>query len=557
MSTVLLRTSSVLDVLAANDDLLSHLLAFADRPVGQDGAIMHSWCKVVRQLIQEPRRPVFDAMVCSAVPQLVAHVADDSVCSLLTEMLSTVEGPVGMATCLASAATDPVPRLMKALLHTTAAARNASDVLSAMCLAVTEAQDTSAYALLWRALAPCMDAFLADALPPGGGGARRAGRGGAPFHPRVEHGLSFLVELLMVHTRVGNRCETPVDGGICRLLPPHCAALRDMLRAQQPFVQLKGAEVLTVALVLVEEADEDPMAVEIVRAQLLSLSVELFFTKDVNGGGRQDFLRHVLLRVFCEALACDNRPVHKQLLQPDMGNLLNTIVYSLEHPGLCGSVTHSQMALRLVNDAAERVPFICRLTARTPRWAEWVERVLGAAAAETMANVSSPEAEGDENARPNQPAGPAPAIKHDAVDEGDDADCAQLSDALEQQSLDEGPFGALALHVGPSSPVISQGSARAPLGEPASDPNVLVVVDDATYKSSGVQYYDTPKPKLIKRAYYSRSAKISSPFFKSPGAGVDAALAEDAARRNAAGAADHGLDQAPAAALEPAKALLF
>ncbi|KAJ1623043.1 hypothetical protein T492DRAFT_51157 [Pavlovales sp. CCMP2436] len=376
MSTVLLRTSSVSGVLAEEPALLSKLLGFVEQRPQLDEAIVHYWSKVFRHLLS---LRVCDRRLLLTVPHLVQHVADDSVQGLLSEILGSLKGAVSLLPCLQGV--NPLAPLVDTLFESERGARNACEVLCAVCLAVCESGDKGAHALVWRALAPALPRFLRAVFAP------RHGNGGH-CEARVEHCLSFLVELLMLHTRVGADANSP-EGGAVRLLLPHLGALKEMMRSSQTFVQLKAAELLTVALVLVEEGDSDPLAVAIVQAGVLPLSVSLFFEPDVNGGGRQDFLRHVLLRVFCEALACDNAPVHRELLLQGGGALAKTIVRSAKRPFAYGSVTHTQMAMRLLNDACARLPAVRLICAETPGWRTVLQAVVGQAGA----SLKSPEPE--------------------------------------------------------------------------------------------------------------------------------------------------------------------
>ncbi|KAG8462382.1 hypothetical protein KFE25_012202 [Diacronema lutheri] len=577
MSTVLLRTSSVAGVLTTEPALLAELLAFAEQPAPLDEAIMHYWCKVFRHLVG---LHVCDRRLVRALSALVAHVADDSVQAVLSEYLGTLVGGVSLLRCLEEGGCNPLAPLVDALFQSARGARNACAVLCAACVAVSEAQDKRAHALVWRALAPALPRFLHAVF----GGAIDAAR--AHYGPCIEHCLSFLVELLMLHTRVGADAST-AEGGAVRLLLPHFGALHRMLRSEQTFVQLKAAEVLTVALVLVEEADDDALAVAIVRARLLPLSISLFFAPDVNGGGRQDFLRHVLLRVFCEALACDNAPVHAELLRPGRGALAATIVRSARRPLAYGSVTHTQMALRLVNDACARVPLVRKLCAETAGWRSVVHAVVGAAGAALKSPEPSEPLDDAENEDPHRSppllasprAGASGARKPSArgargggalADDIEDELASEfggqrLDDALEHQPLAAWPpherarapvplgeraqrdggslyasnFAAGAgavegeitsVHPGSSSPCADGADAA------ERDASDVLVVEGETFKSSAVPYYDTPKPKLVKRIFYSRSAKAASPFFKSPSAGVGSALAQHDAEQRAADA---------------------
>lgn len=556
MSTVLLRTASVAGVLTKEPQLMEALLGFAGQPAPLDVAVVHYWCKVFRHLVG---LHVCDRRLVGALASLVPHVADDSVQALLSEYLGSVGGGVSLLPCLRSGA-NPLAPLVDALSASAAASRNACEVLCAVCVATSDAQDRPLHAAVWRALEPALPRFL-RAVFCGGAGGR--------FEPCVEHCLSFLVELLMLHTRVGAD-PASAEGGAAQLLLPHFGALREMMRSEQPFVQLKAAEVLTVALVLVEEADDDALALAIVAARVLPLSAQLFFAPDINGGGRQDFLRHVLLRVFCEALACDNALVHRDLLQPASGALAATIVRSARRPFAHGSLTHTQMALRLVNDACGRLPLVRALCAETPGWRGVARAVVGPAAA-ALPSPEPPEGGDDErvdaeNEDPHRspPAGGhgAPAKQQAAAQQhaggaGKGARAraplaadfeSELAAELGGQQLDDAPEGPreggavgrppgvggaqphTSLHLGPSSPLLSgsSGSARhdghAQRG-PEAEPDVLVV-EDESFKSSAVPYYDTPQPKLVKRIFYARSAKVASPFFKSPGAGIASALGE-------------------------------
>lgn len=607
MSTVLLRTSSVAGVLTNEPQLLTKLLGFAEEPAPLDVAIVHYWCKVFRHLVG---LHVCDRRLVRTIPSLVAHVADDSVQGLLSEYLGSLAGGVSLLPCLEDGA-NPLAPLVDALIESARGARNACEVLCAVCVAVSESQNKATHAAVWRALAPALPRFLRGVF----GG---AGESKAHYEPRIEHCLSFLVELLMLHTRVGADPATP-EGGAVRLLLPHFGALRSMMQSEQTFVQLKAAEVLTVALVLVEEADDDALAVAIVRAGVLPLSVSLFFAPDINGGGRQDFLRHVLLRVFCEALACDNAPVHRELLLPARGGLAATIVRSARRPLAFGSVTHTQMALRLVNDACARVPLVRKLCAETKGWRTAAQAVVGRAGTvltspEPADDDEKADAENEDPHRSPPPGSPRAAavakqaaaggkgggVRMRAALQGDfenelasDFGEQTLEDAHEfQQHQQHGhtnhrlhpqhvqalgehnskthgatdggtqphsghhsennrPGGVsvqasgssvwgqphASLHLGPSSPLLANSgsaanSARANGGQEnggiadENDSDDVLIVESETFKSSTVPYYDTPKPKLVKRIFYSRSAKAASPFFKSPGAGVASALGQ-------------------------------
>lgn len=536
MSTVLLRTTSVSGVLTSEPLLLSKLLGFVEQPPALDEAIVHYWCKVFRHL-QSLR--VCDRRLCKVVPFLVQHVADDSAQQLLSELLGSLSGGVSLLPCLQEG-NNPLAPLVDMLFESAKGARNACEVLCAVCVAVAESQDRATHALVWRALAPALPRFL------------RAVFGSATeqtthFEPRIEHCLSFLVELLMLHTRVGASPATP-EGGAVRLLLPHFGAIRAMMQSEQTFVQLKAAELVTVALVLVEDVDDDALAQAVVRAGVLPLSVALFFEADVNGGGRQDFLRHVLLRVFCEALACDNAPVHRDILLPASGALAATIVRSARAPFACGSVTHTQMAMRLVNDACGRLPTVRKMCSETKGWRTVVQAVVGAAGAALRSPEPDDAAADAENEDPHRsPAtlaagGKGAAHKRAAAQPRGATDVDELAQGLSMQRLNDdenrqnrperaaAPLekGQVPIHLGPSSPLLAH-NGRAPLGSAAShdnerDDNDVLVVEDESFKSSTVPYYDTPKPKLVKRIFYSRSAKAASPFFKSPGAGIASAL---------------------------------
>lgn len=601
MSTVLLRTSSVSGVLVREPELLARLLQFIERPPKLDDAVLHYWGKVFRHLCA---LGTCDEPLVAQVASLVPHVANDSICALLSETLGSLSGTISLLPCLEKGA-NPLGPLVQTLVDSDAGARNACEVLCAVCVAVTEAQNSAAHGAVWAAIAPVLPRMVEVIFA----GAMAAGA--AQYPARVEHCLSFLVELLMLHTRVPAE-PAPADGGAPLLLAPHVRSLSAMMRSGQTFVQLKAAELLTVALVLVEEHDDDPLATAIVEAGVLPLAVGLFFATDVNGGGRQDFLRHILLRVFCEALACDNAPVHAALLHAEHGALTKTIVHSAERPGERGSVTHTQMALRLVNDACDRVPGIAAMVGRTARWRSAVQQVVGvvptsldgipedasdeqaayeplparAAGRARGARAASANSENEDplNSPPAVAAGAAeadggakraggrPGTPRQVLTPGFESDLVaglraqQLDDALDAAEGAAASVPAAAaqgadaragqIHLGPSSPLLSQGPARSPLAAPNADPNVLVV-DDDTYKSSTAPYFDTPQPKLVKRMFYNRTAKAASPFFKSPSAGTRVGPVEAREGADLGPAGQVGALELADTEADPTKALAF
>ena len=136
----------------------------------------------------------------------------------------------------------------------------------------------------------CLPAHLADELD-GGAAAAAAAVAAAEEASAQSVGRAFATRLPLLKSLMLRDGSTAAGGG---------GAL----------VQLQCAELLATAL----EAGGREVCAEIARVGLLEAAASLFFADDCNGGGRQDFLRHALLRSFTHALRSSERGLQHALV---------------------------------------------------------------------------------------------------------------------------------------------------------------------------------------------------------------------------------------------------
>ena len=138
----------------------------------------------------------------------------------------------------------------------------------------------------------CLPAHLADELD-GGAAAAAAAVAAAEEASAQSVGRAFATRLPLLKSLMLRDGSTAAGGG-----------------GGGALVQLQCAELLATAL----EAGGREVCAEIARVGLLEAAASLFFADDCNGGGRQDFLRHALLRSFTHALRSSERGLQHALV---------------------------------------------------------------------------------------------------------------------------------------------------------------------------------------------------------------------------------------------------
>ena len=255
------------------------------------------------------------------------------------------------------------------------------------------------------------------------------------------------------------------------------------------------------------------------------VTAELFTRVDRNGGGRQDMLRHALLKALVSALRCDDARLGATILKS--AKLLPRLERNLlmrEGAGGKASRCSPEHARLLVLEIAA----IGRTAALAPhlaRSAEWrrigtiVGVELGGGAAEgghaCEPREASPSSSGDEEDYAS-----APEAEAEVGEAGGDEPT-----GAENVPPHRSPEG-----VGPTSPVSPKLAAAAP--PPAREGEEDFVIDNNSLRSSDDFSKLTPRPSFERRSVLHRKAKESSPYYRKDGDGrsaPDAPAQEDAA----------------------------
>ena len=425
-ASVLLTSSTAVATLKANPVLIERLWAFAERPAPLDSVQLQYWCRVAGVLLLRDcggsvgHANEFASGLAPRMPKLLKHVYSDSVCTLVKCLLGL---PIGSSNGAASSgagsgspgattvpASQPLPLRMALsgensilpacvgmLLSDSEGATNAAELLCCICGALVDRPDAlelcSAFV---QSFTPMLIRIFHAALTRGATGRVQALRVAAAAL-RMEWQCASLMEeahACLPHDFLGGSSTTsPAElqrskAPFARLLAPRLDALRTRLLSDKSLAQVKSAELFAT---LIETA---PLWMHeaICACGLLEAAVVLFLSPDHNGGGRQDFVRHLLLRGLRAALSSNGSPSmhHAVIVTTDLPRkLLRALVSTRKDRS--GKEYHKLLYLELAT-ASEREPSIYEMLAASPKncWAE-----LGMAVAGTR--VASPQSDAPES----------------------------------------------------------------------------------------------------------------------------------------------------------------
>ena len=357
-ASVLLTSSTILRTLRNSPALLDRMWAFVVRPAPLDSVQLQYWCRVVGTLLlhsPDANHPSTAAAVAPLLPRLLRHVYSDSVCVLIKCLLglplgspmpggadSPVSSPVGglhagapaaggagavsMLTALSGEHSVLTP-CVDLVLEGGEGAANAAELPCTLCATLPDRAD----ALELRAafvhsftplLARVYEAALGpDAIP---AEARIGALKVAAAALNLEHRCTALMAeqdaWLPTTLLQPDATETAAEGAggamphpspFAQLLAPRLDALAARLINSKSLVQLQLAELLATVMQTAPAWLREPIC----DAGLLSAAVSLFLRPDSNGGGRQDFVRHILLRGLRSTLETRDAPrLHHALI---------------------------------------------------------------------------------------------------------------------------------------------------------------------------------------------------------------------------------------------------
>ena len=549
---MLLTSSTILHTLREQPTLLDRLWGFVTRPAPLDTVQLQYWCRVAGSLLlrdsgaisggSPPNSPTASA-VAPLLPKLLRHMYSDSVCLLVKCLLGlpiaadlhgsaaeaepgcgalhgVAAGGFSMRTAL-SGEHSVLPACVELVLEGGECAANAAELLCTICRTLPDRPDAlelrsvfvpSFMPLIAEIFDACLAPREADAAdsgcpapPPLNSAARIGALKVAAAALVLEQRCAALTteqmsclptELFMPDATEAaaapNGAVPPCTAPFARLLAPRLDALRIRLLDATSLQQLQTAELLATVLQTAPAWMHEPLCL----ANLPETAVTLFLQSDVNGGGRQDFVRHVILRGLRATLACpDPTPLHHRLL----------VTAELPQRMLRAVTSTSRKAppreyIRLLHlelvQAAEAAPSIHALLTRNSA-AQWLElgHVLTGGSPTLSATTGSP--------MPTSPLLPspmgaaAPAELFIAADADADADDATMQ--ADEDVASPPPGGSAAdARVHPGTPMPGTPTPGTPTGSRGAPP-VSPKQEQSDECSADTENIDPNSPPSSKR----------------------------------------------------------
>ena len=393
-SSVLLTTGTSVHTIRAHPVLLRQLWQFVEGPRALNPVQLQYWCRCAGSLLlcdvsHEGPVPSM-AGIGVLLRNLLQHLYSDAVALLIKCLLNLHpvagrESPVQLIDALA----EVLPTATERLLLSPECAHNAYDLLKAICEAIPLHADSLALQhafrrqftpLLRRTLRACLKS------PRGGGG------GGAAEAPGSATNADFAISLVCAALELERDCreraaredaaqyavqaplgeesndddddDDPWAAPFAALVVERLSPLRAQLEAGGAIggalQQMRMAELLASLTC----AAPPPLLRALAAARVLRAALGVFFGDDCNGGGRQDFVRTLLLRGLSAALRCGEPAVHRALLHD--GRLLSQLSGALGPRGRC-SREHARLLLVELLEASRR-PSLGALLAAIPGW---------------------------------------------------------------------------------------------------------------------------------------------------------------------------------------------
>ena len=377
----------------AHPVLLRQLWQFVEGPRALDPVQLQYWCRCAGSLLlcdvaHEGPVPSM-AGIGVLLRNLLQHLYSDAVALLIKCLLNLHpvagrESPVQLIDALV----EVLPTATERLLLSPECAHNAYDLLKAICEAIPLHADSLALQhafrrqftpLLRRTLRACLKSPRAAAAGGGGGAAEAPGSA-----TNADFAISLVCAALELERDCRDRAakedaaqyavaaplgeetddddvdDDPTTAPFARLVMERLSALRVQLEEGGALQQMRMAELLASLTC----AAPPPLLRALAAARVLRAALAVFFGDDRNGGGRQDFVRTLLLRGLAAALRCGEPAVHRALLHD--GRLLSQLSGALGPRGRC-SREHARLLLIELLEASRR-PSLGALLAAIPGW---------------------------------------------------------------------------------------------------------------------------------------------------------------------------------------------
>lgn len=340
-ASVLLTASTSVRTLREHPALVERLWALVSRPGVLDPVQLQYWCRVAGVLLLRDcggavgHSQDFSTGLAPRLPKLLKHIYSDSVCTLIKCLLglpissSGTGGGSGTgagsgspgATSVPTSQPLPLqvaisgehsilPACVHMLLSENEGATNAAELLCTLCGSLAERPDAlELCGAFVQSFTPLLTRVFSTALTKGATGRVHALRV-AVASLRMEWQCSALMEeahawlpteLLGPTPSASTAARDHSEAPFARLLAPRLDALKVRLQCDRSLEQVKCAELFAT---LIETAPKW-MHEDICASGLLEAAVLIFLAPDHNGGGRQDFVRHVILRGLRAALGKD------------------------------------------------------------------------------------------------------------------------------------------------------------------------------------------------------------------------------------------------------------
>ena len=567
-ASVLLTSTTILTTLREQPPLLERLWAFLARPAPLDPAQLQYWCRVAGILLLNspsaavgghtpntgsPNSPDQHS-VARLLPRLLRHVYSDAICWLIKCLLGLPIGspsqqgegevnhanlgmpPLGTVSPLSlrTAITGEHALLspcVDVLLEGGEGASNAADLLCTLCETLPERTDAVE---LMRSFVPSVtpllprvyDAALALDGPKTTSDARIAALKLTSATLRLEtrcsgladEGLSWLpVELLQPDV---SDHAVSADSPFARLLAPRLAALRERLLHSKSLQQVQTAELLATLLSTAPKSLHEPIA----QSGLIEAAASLFLKNDANGGGRQDFVRHLILKGFKAALSAENGSptLHKALVLssglPKM--MLRALAAQGSQPVAASSREYIVLLHNELSSAADKEPTLGSLLSQCG--SSWLD--LKAA----IMQGSVPSLEAVESPLSSSPVSPMPPIARPAELVKEDAFEGEIhiEEIVDENEEDEGVVFISDSHDEADTAPLLPGPVTAAVDAENIDPNSPPSSPSPSKrmrgtKPAGAGGSGTPRPATRLAAAQNDPA---SPFEKSSAIGMASLL---------------------------------
>ena len=524
-ASVLLTSSTSVRTLREHPALIERLWALVSRRGPLDPVQLQYWCRVAGVLLLRDcgggvaHAHNFAAGLAPRIPLLLRHVYSDSVCTLVKCLLGLPIGTSGGsgggsgvgsgspgATTVPAAQPLPLhvalsgehsllPACVDMVLSDGDGANNAAELLCTICTSLAERPDAlELCGAFVQSFTPLLVRVFQAALTKGATGRVHALRVAASAL-RMEWQCSALMEeahaWLPAELLGGSPATSPFaderrKSPFARLILPRLEALTTRLQCDRSLEQVKTAELFSTLLETAPLWTHDAICA----CNLLEAAVLLFLSPDRNGGGRQDFVRHLILRGLRAALGSNGSPpMHEAIIvNTDLTRRLLRGLHS-SHKLRSGKEYVKLLYLELAS-ASERDQGIYVMLAADPQscWAELGEVVArGGFAPSSQSAPDSPLLTPPtfSSARPPSPSPAELVYIEEDLDCNDDADLPRTMQG-ESAAVD-------AENIDPNSP-------------PTQGKRTRVAGSDAPTRSVG-----TPRPVAADRSASSAPLAVTLP----------------------------------------------